>query len=148
MKVKSPSVFLFPPPWHAVFVRCTTCPRIYWPIFARGLNAVIIKLLDRSAASVLTRQLQRHFEVFSLCGRKRGRQHFCITLPACMTISENLPALLCCVARIQRRVISKLIWVTGDIWCQQRSGAFLNVTFSTFWWCWGFLNGTALMVCD
>lgn len=35
-----------------------------------------------------------------------------------------------------------------NIWCRQRSGGFLNVTFSIFRRCWGFLNGTALMMWD
>lgn len=85
--------------------------------------------------------------VSSLCSKQQlmVRSH---NLACRKIMFQTFPALLCCAAHIQRRVISELIWVTGDIWCQQRTGAFLNVTFSIFWGCWDFLNGTAVMICD
>lgn len=81
-----------------------------------------------------------------------GKQRPSVLLRDLAPAFSNFLKTLCIVILCRSYPKASHQWINlsnwRNIWCRRRTGGFLNVTFSIFWGCWGFLNGTALMIRD
>lgn len=133
-------------------LQCMKCRWIHCLMWVRGLKSVMCNCIENANHNHSTRThscITQATAVFSFRSGKQRPTVLSHNLAWCIIILEKFSCIVMLCSsypKASHQWINSSNW--RNIWCRRRTWGFLNVTFSIFWGCWGFLNGTALMICD